>query len=182
VTRNRIYSLANNYSSDGSYNCSGIEAGGANTLLANNMIHSLSATSTSAPALRGISVLAGSSLSIVFNTVLLAASAPHSGFSSAALYIPTGDSSIELINNIFANQSTPGSGTGGRCVALWKDTAGFTQLSLSSNLNIYWAGTPDPKRLIVYAGGTGYQNLIGYQLVSGGGMQIPIRRPRPSWL
>jgi len=168
VTRNRVYSLVNNYSSSASYYCAGIEAGGANTLLANNMVHSLTATSTTAPVLRGISVLAGSSLRIVFNTVLLSASAPHSAFSSAALYIPAVTNSIELINNIFANQSSPGSGTSGRCVALWKDAAGFTELSPASNRNVYWAGTPDSKRLIVFAGGAGYQNLIGYQLVSGG--------------
>jgi len=168
VTGNRVHTMSNNPSSSGSYYCAGIEAGGANTLLANNMIHSLSAATTTAPALRGISVLAGSSLRIIFNTVSLSASAPHSGFSSAALYIPAANNSIELINNIFANQSTPGTGTGGRSVAMWKDVAGFAELSLSCNRNLYWAGTPDSRRLIVYAGGIGYQHLIGYQLVSGG--------------
>jgi len=168
VERNLIHSLANTSTSTTAFYCSGIEAGGINTLLANNMLHSITAASNTAPGVRGISTLAGSSLRIIYNSISLNAPAVHSSFSSAALYIPEANNSIELINNIFVNLSPPGSGTLGRTVAMWKDAAGFADLSTGSNNNIYWAGAPDAKRLIVYAGGVGYQNLIGYQFVSGG--------------
>lgn len=166
LSRNLVHTLSNT-GSNTSYYCAGIDAGGANTLIANNMVHSLSSASGLPASVRGIALQAGSGIRIVFNTVSLSAAAGHTDYSSAALYIPAVATSVELFNNILADQSTPGSGTAGRVCAIWKEASGLTELS-ASNRNVFWSGTPGPKRLLAYIAGAGYQTLPQYLLISGG--------------
>lgn len=118
----------------------------------NNMISDLKApATTTVPNVRGIHVANGTAVNIYHNTVFLNASGTATNFGSAALFVNNG--TIDLINNIFVNLSEP-SGTG-RTAAFHKNNATFTNITATTDKNIYYAGTPAANRLI-FRGGTTY--------------------------
>lgn len=162
IYSNQIHGLLNNYTST-SYYCVGIEFGGVLGTVYNNMIYDLNSTCNVAAGIRGIMTINGTTLRMWHNSVFIKAGSSLTGFSTAALYISHETPTIELINNIFVNLSTPGSGTSGRSVALWKSSAGFTKITDTSDRNIYHAGTPGAKNLICYAGTNAYQTLSDYK-------------------
>ncbi len=154
--RNKVYNLQSNATTG--YAVYGIYLGGTTTLH-NNMVYDLQApTSTAAPQVRGIHI--NGTVNASYNSVLLTSTGSASTFSTTALYIQ-GGSSIKLKNNIFNDSSTPGAT--GKAVAIWKEDAGWAELSTETNNNIYWAGTPGAQHLICQHVSLSYITLEDYK-------------------
>lgn len=133
----------------------------------NNYIYDLKNTGGSTvPQVRGISFESSSQAKeIYFNTVYLNAGGTNANYSTAALHINiTG--SVRLNNNILINRSTHGST--GRTVAWWKASAGFDNMHVDSDNNIYYAGTPDATHLICYNSTTAYTSIDAYKTANPG--------------
>lgn len=126
----------------------------------NNIVHSLFAygpeSGTSTPTIAGIETYYGAK--IYHNTVHLLGGGFGAGLSSAAMYDPAGESYCR--NNILINKTTPGSS--GYSAARWGSTYA---IGAGTNNNIYYAGTPSPRNVIVYINGITYQTLAQYKQV-----------------
>ena len=164
VYNNLIHNL--NYYDTGNYSVSGVRVNsGAEINLYNNMIYDLRAPgSSNAVPVMGVNIAGGSIGRLYHNSIYLNATGTTAGFSTAALYLSPTANSYELKNNIFVNNSVPG--TTGRTVAFWKSSAGLGNLT-GTDHNIYYAGTPGAANLIFYQVSTGYQSLEDYQTLAG---------------
>lgn len=160
---NKLYNLR--YTGTGSGVVYGIHLTSATNNVYNNMIYDLQAaastSSATAPAIRAISITGGTAHNVWYNSISLNSTGTNTAFSTATLYVSTTTSTIDLKNNIFVNNSVPGSA--GRTVAFWKTSAGVANLSATSNKNIYYAGVPDATHLIGYFSTTGYQTIEEYK-------------------
>jgi hypothetical protein len=123
----------------------------------NNFIYDLKAptgtASATAPQIVGIYTSSAYAINLWNNTVYLNATSSNANFASAALYMVSGGGTaglLDLKNNIFVNKSTPGAT--GRAVAFWKGSTVFTNMSATSNKNIYYAGAPSATNPIYYDG------------------------------
>ena len=129
-------------------------------LIYNNMIYNISApASTTAPGVRGLGVAGGSTNKIYFNTVFLDYTSTVASNQSAALYMTSSATGIDLRNNIFVNKSVMTTGT--RAVALYTSAASVlsTSMTMASNCNLYYCGTPAANALIYYDGTNSDQTL-----------------------
>ena len=95
------------------------------------------------------------------NSVLINYTSAVASNESAALYILSNASTVDLRNNIFVNNSDVT--TGARAVAIYRDNTTYTNLSPNSNNNIYYAGTPSAKNLIFYDRTNSDQTLEAYK-------------------
>jgi parallel beta-helix repeat protein len=162
VYRNRINNIAS--TSTSSRTATGVTVAGSDCTLHNNMIYDIiNPDGTTVPQVRGITVLSGSVIQIYYNSVFLKTGGSNTSYGNTCLYITSDNPVLDLRNNIFANQSTPGTGASGRVTAIWKTTAGFDNMSEFSDRNIYYAGTPGAKNLIAYAGTTPFESLLDYK-------------------
>ncbi len=157
VYRNEIYNLTCNYTSSG-YIATGLSVGGTLSTVSNNLIYKISCPGSALPKVIGITVISGTTIRLLNNTVLLKSDAVSNG-GSAALFINSEIPALELQNNIFVNLYMPGT----RAVAMWKYSAGFSRITANSDRNIYYAGTPSATHLICYAGTNSYQTLTDYK-------------------
>lgn len=155
--RNKVYNLQSN--ATGGYAVQGIHLAGTTTAH-NNLVYDLRApTATAVPQVRGIQI--NGTVNACYNSVLLTATGSAATFSTAALFIQ-GGTTIKLKNNIFSDRSTPGAS--GKAVALWKEDAGWSELSTETNNNIWWAGTPGAQHLICQHASLSYITLEDYKL------------------
>jgi len=172
VYKNKVYDLS--YTGTSTSVVYGIYTSGysySNYSIYNNMLYNLRAatgTATAAsPQIVGIYTGAGLAINLWNNSVYLNATYTGTGttFSSAALYLSSG-TTVDLKNNIFDNKSAVG--TTGRAVAFWKGAAGFSNLSATTNKNIYYAGTPGTKNLIFYDGTNSKETIDDYMTLNTG--------------
>ncbi|MDY0128390.1 MAG: hypothetical protein RBR69_09695 [Candidatus Cloacimonadaceae bacterium] len=98
------------------------------------------------------------------NTVLLDGSGTDN-FSSACFYTNF-PGPVDLKNNIFVNNSTPG--INGKAAAFWKATETFDNYVATMDQNIYYAGTPGASNLIYYDGINSAQTLAEYKALNVG--------------
>jgi len=132
----------------------------------NNMISGISAASSTNNTVGacGIYLNSGITANMFYNSVLLNYTSSAASNRSAALFIPPNNHTTVLFsNNIFINNTNLTTGT--LAVAFMKGTSGkyIDNLSTESNNNLYYAGTPGPKNLILYDGVNSCQTLPEYK-------------------
>ncbi len=156
---NLIYNLSSNSASI--HQVTGLHLGVSTTCTVyNNMIYDLrNPGGSSAPQVSGI-VVDNSAPNLYFNTVYLDASGTNNNFSSAALNISGGTSTLAN-NNIFVNASIPGNA--GITAALWKSVDGFANISSATDNNIWYAGTPGARNIICRTPSVYYETLDDYK-------------------
>ncbi|MDP2364416.1 MAG: hypothetical protein Q8M94_11695, partial [Ignavibacteria bacterium] len=164
IYNNNISDISYTGSSSGS--AYGLYVSARTTNLYNNMISgvsgSLSTNSTVGSC--GIFLNSGITVNMFFNTVLLNYASNVASNKSAALFIPPNNhTSVLFSNNIFINNVIVT--TGALAVAFMKGTSGkyIANLSTGSNNNLYYAGIPGPKNLILYDGVNSCQTLTEYK-------------------
>ncbi len=162
VYKNKIYGLLSTNASAAVYGL--YISKGTSINIYNNLIGDLSATAanTTIP-IAGIyaSGTSGTTNNIYYNTVYLNTSSSSGLFGSSALYAST-TSNLNLQNNIFVNISTP-VGPTGFTSAYRRNNTTLTTYATNSNNNLFYAGTPGTKNLIMYDGTNSYQTLANYK-------------------
>ncbi|HOY40115.1 MAG TPA: hypothetical protein PLK75_12530, partial [Bacteroidales bacterium] len=174
VYRNKIYDISSSSSSMSTGTVNGVVVSGTTTPMAsiiyNNLIGDVKApsASSSTDVVRGISVIntgTTSSTKLYYNTVNLNASSSGTNFSSSGIYHTTQTTatraSLEMINNLIVNESTP-KGTG-KAVAYRRSSTTLNNYSTASNNNSYYAGTPGSSRLIFYDGTNSDQTIEAFK-------------------
>ncbi len=160
IFRNKIYDLSSTNTSAAIYGL--YITNGTNNTIYNNIIGDLRATAANADnTVYGIYLAGGTANNLYYNTVYLNANSTGATFGSSALYTST-TPILDLRNNIFVNNSTP-NGTTGFTSAIRRSDAILTNYSITSNNNLYYAGTPGTNNLIMYDGTSSYQTLANYQ-------------------
>ncbi|HOE58976.1 MAG TPA: hypothetical protein PLG54_04610 [Bacteroidales bacterium] len=153
---NKLFSNATSVTMDGIY-----ITGATTNYVFNNIVGELKVPfSGSTIGLVGIYISGGSSIGLYYNTVYLDATSTGTNFGSSAVSVST-TPVIEMINNIFVNNSTP-NGTG-LTVAYRRSTTTLTSYSVTSNNNNFYAGTPSASNLIFYDGTNSLQTLDQYK-------------------
>ena len=152
--------ITHNYGSS----ATGMILGGSNCLAANNMIEGLNFNSSLQPSSTGIRTVSGNTR-LYYNSIRLEAEAFRTTSSSACVHVQSEGSNVELINNIMANYSVPGSS--GKTVCLWKDSADFSGLSAECSNNLFWLGGNGSNYLVAKLPSASYQTLAEYQAASG---------------
>ncbi|MEP7169253.1 MAG: hypothetical protein ABI855_07765, partial [Bacteroidota bacterium] len=138
--------------------------GGTGTqTLYNNVIGNLSApSSTSALAVEGIYITAGTTVNCYYNTVYMSGTMTAAG-STAGIWAST-TPTVTLINNLVVNKIAP---TGaGISAAYRRSSTTLTTYGASSDRNLWYAGAPSATTPIYYDG-TAYQTLANYQALVG---------------
>lgn len=163
VYKNKIYDLS--YSGTSTSIVYGMSLiGGTTYNIYNNFIYDLKATTatstTTGVNVRGISLTAGTNAYVYYNTVYLNYTSAGATNQSAALYVGTAPT-VNLRNNIFVNNVNATVGT--RAVAFYKTTTSLTNISSTTNNNLYYCGTPGAKNLIFYDATNSDQTLAAYQ-------------------
>lgn len=142
----------------------------------NNMVYDLRAPESNAANGDGSPQIAGISLKdmqpaqaerayVYNNTVLLDAVGIQENASSACFYT-TFPGPVDLKNNIFVNNSTPGAN--GKAAAFWKSAETFDNFVATMDKNIYYAGTPDARHLIYSDLTQSAQTLAEYKALNVG--------------
>ena len=158
VSRNKIFNIAANGSNPV---VGGMLLSGGTTTVINNLIGSLNTPSAvAANPLLGLNVSGGTTHFIAYNTVFLNATSSGTLFGSTAMNFASVTPTVTLMNNIFNNSSTP-AGTG--IVAATRRNLNTNNLSVSSNANIYWAGTPSSNNLILIDPSNAIQTIAAYK-------------------
>ena len=162
VSNNQIYGFTNNGTATANVNGINILNSGNNSTIFNNFISDLKApASTAVPGTKGIRVNAGT-VKLYHNTVLLNYTSTVATNASAAVHVSAAPTSLEMINNIFANKCDMT--TGARAAAFWWPSTNYSALSVNTNNNIYYTGSvPDNKYPIFYDGTNIDQTLGAYQ-------------------
>ena len=164
IYRNNIYNLSSSVAASLVYGIN--SSGGTNSYFYNNFISDLKAPAASnGTAIAGMYFSAGTTNAYAYNnTVYLNASSTATTFGSAAIYVvPSATLIVELKNNIFVNNSTPGSGATGNAVAYKRSLTTFlTSYSGNSNYNCLYAGTPSAKNLLFSDGTNNKQTIADY--------------------
>ncbi len=164
VRNNKVYDLT--YTGTLTSQVNGISTDtGSTSYVYNNFVSDLKApaiASGTTPFIAGISVL-GISNYLWYNTIFLNGTASNGMLNSAAIYISSATSLVEMKNNIFINMSAIGST--GIANAIWKTFTTWT--SITSDNNIFFAGNGDTQHLICYDGTNSYQTFDAYQSASG---------------
>lgn len=162
ISGNEIHNIKYTGAAGSAYLASGISLYGTDVTVANNFIYDISSTGDGAPMIRGITAVTGGTFKIYYNTIYLKGGNSNTNFGSAGIYVVPGPTTLDLRNNIIVDLSTPGTGTTGRAVAIWKSYTGFANFAPTCDRNIYYAGTPGPKNLICFDG-TAYETLSDYK-------------------
>ncbi|MEO8665234.1 MAG: hypothetical protein ABI462_07045, partial [Ignavibacteria bacterium] len=155
LSRNKIYDLSSNSTAINSGGISGLfvfNVTGSVTNIINNTIGDLrTPLSGNSDAYRGISINTNttSDINVYFNTIYLNSTSTGANFGSTGIYHAfssnPGIGKLDLRNNIITNLSTP---TGTGITALFRQYgASLNNYAATSNNNLYYAGTPGPKRV-----------------------------------
>ncbi|MCA0389640.1 MAG: hypothetical protein LCH52_14210 [Bacteroidetes bacterium] len=160
ISGNEIYNLESNMPGN-STKVNGIlcNAGTSNSIIevaiTNNVISDLKSSNSisSVATVNGIEVKSptggGSNIKLAHNTVLVTNNLSVSAVVySTCLYLgDVGLGKVDLKNNIFINNSTPGTSGQGTAVLIGAvNTSGFYRISDESNYNIYYFAAPSPNR------------------------------------
>jgi len=149
---------------------SGIRVTNGTTVNAyNNFIADLKADNANlADAIRGINfstATASSSYNVYYNSIYIDAVSAGINFGTSGIYHTTSatatTSALNMINNIIVNTSTP-NGTG-FTAAYRRSDATLTNFAVTSDYNLFYAGTPSATRLIYYDGTNSDQTIAAYQ-------------------
>jgi len=171
VYRNNIYNITNNTTTGATPAVYGINIGSnVNTQynINNNFISDLKApNANNANAVYGMWLQgnATSYLGAYYNSIYLNASSTGLNFGSAAIVCGIAPFSIDLRNNILANNSTP-NGTG-TTKALVRGNAILTNYNTLSGYNCLYAGSPSASNLIFFDGTNSVQILQGFKNLVG---------------
>jgi hypothetical protein len=150
IYKNKVYDIT--YSGTSTSGVYGLYFAGTTSTTANvynNFVYDLKApngTSTTA-SVAGIYASSSNLINLWNNTVYLNATGP-AAFNTAAMY-HAGATMVDLKNNIFVNKSTT---TSGKAMAFRKSTTSLTNISTTTDKNIWYAGTPSATRPIYYDG------------------------------
>lgn len=156
--RNQISKITGNTTSAIIYGI--YQSSGTTNYYYNNFISELYAPdATGNPAIYG-AYISGTTVGFYNNTIYLDASSTGASFGTVGIYAST-TPTVELINNLVVNNSTPGST--GRVVAHQRSSTTTTTFANTSNNNSWYAGTPSTNRLIFYDGTNSDQNLAAYK-------------------
>ena len=130
----------------------------------NNFFSDLNApNSTNATAgTYGMYITSGTNVNLYYNTVYLNYISTIAGNQSAALYVSATPTSVDMRNNVFVNNVDVTVGT--RAMAFRKSSTVLTNLSASTNNNLYYAGTPSASHLIFYDGTNSDSTLADYKI------------------
>ncbi|HEY8561340.1 MAG TPA: Calx-beta domain-containing protein [Pyrinomonadaceae bacterium] len=104
----------------------------------------------------GIRVASGTGHLIYHNSVNLYGVMPgvaNTNVTAAFLIVGTGQTGLDVRNNIFSNQITGGNPNGTRNVAIMLPSGGTSAMNLTLNNNIYFVGT-DPNNRLAQVGAT----------------------------
>ncbi|MFZ4706964.1 MAG: beta strand repeat-containing protein [Bacteroidales bacterium] len=125
--------------------------GGTTNNIYNNFIYDIkAAASTGLPGAAGLSFSGGTTANVFYNTVLLNYVSTYASNQSAALYVTTSPTTLNMNNNIFVNKCDMT--TGAYAVAFYKSSTSVANLPSSNNNNLFYAGTPGAKNLLYYDG------------------------------
>ncbi|HON19492.1 MAG TPA: T9SS type A sorting domain-containing protein, partial [Salinivirgaceae bacterium] len=130
---------------------------GIDAYIINNMISAVSAPASAVSgnsATRGINVRTYKYARLYHNSVLLDYQASNSGNYSAALCVYNNNDTVDIRNNVFVNRATLPDGATGRVCAMFKRTPSLSNIALSSDNNIYFAGQPSSSHPIFYGHST----------------------------
>jgi len=162
IFKNKIYNLsAINGAASTVYGIN--SATGTTVTIYNNIIGALTAPVSSlgvAPSVAGIYVTSGGTVNAYFNTVRLSGSG-GANFGSAAMFVNTAATSVNLRNNIFVNAATA-SGTG-KTVAYQRSSTTLSSYAATSNNNLFYAGTPSAANVIYFDGTSSDQTLSDFK-------------------
>ncbi|MFN9518799.1 MAG: beta strand repeat-containing protein, partial [Bacteroidota bacterium] len=169
VYKNKIYDIAENGISTGAIVYGFNITGGTIVTCSNNIIGDLKAPNvSSASAVRGIfinSAALNSSYRLYYNSVYLNATSTGANFGSYGLYHNTTTTAttanLILNNNVIVNVSTA-SGTGFTTAFFLSSTA-LAHYDLSSNNNLFYAGVPGTKNVLLSVSTTNYSTLNDLQ-------------------
>lgn len=129
----------------------GSETGTSVNTIYNNIIYDIKApNSTYSISTCGIAIKGGTTDSVFHNTVYLDYISENSSNTSAAIYVSSFPTSVDLRNNIFVNKTNVTIGT--RAAAFIKSSTSLTNISSFSNNNLYYSGNPSLKNCIFYNG------------------------------
>ncbi len=163
VYKNKISDIENVNTSTNSYSAIGLGIyGGTTNNVYNNFICDVKAPySFTSPGVKALNISGGTTDNIFNNTVQIDYTSLVSFNESAALYISSTPTTVDLRNNIFINKCIMTTGT--RAVAFYKSSSSLTNISANSNNNLYYAGSPGNKNLIYYDGTNNVQTLSAYK-------------------
>lgn len=163
ITKNIIYNISSNGS--GSGQAVGITIGSGTHLVDNNMIsglHAPNSTNTNG-SVKGLYSNGGTTASttrIYHNTIYLDDVGAVANYSSAGLLSISTVPNLDIRNNIIINNCDVTIGT--RAVAFWK-TSTVDNIDNLSNNNLWYAGVPGSKNLIMYNGSFVLSTLALYK-------------------
>ncbi|MFN9581421.1 MAG: beta strand repeat-containing protein, partial [Bacteroidota bacterium] len=171
IYRNKVYDIAENGISTGATVNGFNITGGTNVTCYNNIIGDLRAPSVSSTAaVRGIlinSTIANSTYRLFYNSVYLNATSTGTNFGTYGLFHASSATSttarLILINNVIINTSTS-NGTG-LTIAYYRSAAVLNNYDLSSNNNLFYAGIPSTRNVLLSASSTTYRTLNDLQVV-----------------
>ncbi|MDD2964856.1 MAG: BNR-repeat neuraminidase N-terminal domain-containing protein [Bacteroidales bacterium] len=152
-----------NYNGSSSSVAYGLHIGGGTTLnIFNNFIYDIkAAASTGSPGVRALSFGGGTTANVYYNTVYIDYTSTAATNKSAALYLTTSPTTLNMNNNIFVNNCDMTTGT--VAAAFYKSSTALTNLASTVNNNLYYAGTPGAKNLIFYDGTNSDQTIEAYK-------------------
>ncbi len=157
--KNKIYDIQANNASGVVY---GIYiSGGTIFNVYNNLIGDLrTPIANAAIPLAGIYINGSTTTNLYYNTVNLNATSSGALFGSAAFYATTG-TNVNLRNNIFVNNSVA---TGAGITAAYRRTSTtLTSYSVTSNNNLYYAGSSGANNVLFYDGTNSVQTISAFK-------------------
>jgi hypothetical protein len=163
VYRNNVYDVSYTGTSSSYYAIGIYLSSGTTNNVYNNMIADIKAPAgaNTTAAAAGIYASGGTTDNIYYNSVLLNYVSTSASNTSAAFVASSTPTTIDLRNNIFVNNVDVTTGT--RAVAFRRTTTGFTNISSTTNNNLYYAGTPGATHLLFYDGTNSAQTLAAYK-------------------
>jgi hypothetical protein len=160
IYKNKICDLSITYPF-GTANLYGMYMGsGSYNNISNNYIGDLRAPYANAGMpITGLYINGGTTDNVYYNTIYLNATSNSGFFGSTALYASTGPN-VNLRNNILVNLSVP---MGGQYAVAYRRSANsLGTYSVTSNNNIFYAGTPSANNLLFYDGTNALQTIATY--------------------
>ena len=171
VSRNKVFNLTS--TSVLAPTVSGIHVYSNGIDVVNNIIGDLKAPAANTasgitPSVRGINITstsASKNINVYHNSVYLNASSTGANFGTAGVFatnnVTATSARLKMVGNIIVNVSNP-NGTG-VVSALTRSAVGLANFDVTSNNNLYFAGSPSANKVIFNDGTNPIQTLGGYQ-------------------
>ena len=171
VSRNKVFNLTS--TSVLAPTVSGIQVYSNGVDVVNNIIGDIKAPGATTasgitPSVRGINITstsASKNINLYHNSVYLNASSTGANFGTAGVFatnnVTATSARLKMVGNIIVNVSNP-NGTG-VVSAITRSAVGLANFDVTSNNNLYFAGSPSANKLIFNDGTNLIQTLGGYQ-------------------